>query len=447
MNTVQKLAVAYLACVAMLALGFAVGEYKIFPYHYIVQLRDFVTWEPPAATSETSTQKKLLSQLGFADALFVYDSKIPVAITELARPLVLPDAGTARENPQVYIRPGQQAGYRAVFGAMDFEQSFWGGVLIGPAGDVVHSWKLSTEHLPQNTKPDRAKNMYGLALLPDGSVIYVMGEEGGGIVRVDACGSIVWNLEGLYHHTVSMTADNAFFWTWEGVHTATFPRLQKVDATTGAVVQSIDMKDVMLENDSVHLFDIRQNALTLKYVYDASHANDIDELSVSQASQFPAFSAGDLLLSYRNLNLVFVLDPQTLQIKWWRVGAANRQHDPDWENGAITTFSNNMSGAREGHSDIVRIDPDTLQHEIIVDGSEYSMFSIINARQNLTGYGTRMITSSTQGWVLELDDSGELVFTFINTYNAERRTTLHLSEAYRLEPGFFSHQFWEECKP
>jgi hypothetical protein len=446
MNIIQKLAVTYLLCMAMLALGFAVGEYKIFPYQYIVQLRDFIAWKP-AAAKDIPTRKKLLSQLGFADALFVYNSGIPSAIRDKTHELNLPGASSSREDPELYIEPGQQAGYRAVFGAMDFDDSFWGGILIGPESKVVHTWSLSTEHLPLNTKPDQGKNMYGLALLPDGSVIYTMGEDGGGIVKVDACGEILWNLEGLFHHTVSMSEDNEYFWTWEGLHTLTHPKMLKVNTNSGEVIKTIDMKDVMLKNDSIHIFDIRQNALTQKDIYDVSHANNIDELSVTQAPEFPGFTPGDLLLSYRNMNLIFVIDPQSLEIKWWRIGAANRQHDANWEQGTITAFSNNMSGARKGFSDIVKIDPNTMQHEIILDGKEHSIFSIINARQNLTDFNTRMIASSTQGWALEFDDNDELVFTYINTYNAKRETALHLSKAYRLKPDFFENRFWEECNP
>ena len=445
MNTVQKVAVAYLLGMGLLVLGFAVAEYKIFPYQYIAQLRDFIQWKPEAV-KDVPTRKKLLSQLGFADALFVYNAGIPSAIRNETHALSLPDANSTREDPSIYVAPGHE-GYRAVFGAMDFNDAFWGGILIGPNSEVVHTWKLSTEHLPMNTKPDQGKNMYGLALLPDGSVIYTMGEDGGGIVRVDACGNIVWNLEGLYHHTVSMSEHNDYFWTWEGVHTVKHPKVLKVDTDSGEILKTIDMEEVMLENDAIHLFDIRQNARNQKDIFDVSHANDIDELTVAQAPDFPAFKPGDLLMSYRNLNLIFVIDPESLQIKWWRVGAANRQHDADWENGSITSYSNNMSGVRKGHSDIVRIDPDSLQHEVIVDGKDYSMFSIINARQNLTSFNTRMITNSTQGWALELDDAGELVFTYINTYNAKRKTSLHLSEAYRLRRGFFTGRFWEQCKP
>jgi len=206
------------------------------------------------------------------------------------------------------------------------------------------------------------------------------------------------------------------------------------------------MRDVFLKNEFIHIWDFRNKVETLADQLEVSHGNDIDELQVSQAHEFPGFKAGDLLLSYRNLNLIFVIDQETLDVKWWRIGATDRQHDPDWEKGAITAFSNNTVGARKGHSDIVRIDVDTMQHTTLVDGEKYSMFSFINARQNLTAFDTRIMTSSTQGWILEVDDNDKLVFSFLNTYDSELGSSLHLSEAFRVKPSYFTRKFWESCE-
>ncbi len=48
------------------------------------------------------------------------------------------------------------------------------------------------------------------------------------------------------------------------------------------------------------------------------HANDAEPLPKEYADAFPQFDAGDLLISFRNINLVFVASPTTGEIKWCR---------------------------------------------------------------------------------------------------------------------------------
>ena len=57
--------------------------------------------------------------------------------------------------------------------------------------------------------------MYGVAILPDGSIIFNMQESSGGLVRVGYCGDRIWSLDGVFHHAVSLT-DQGTFWTFEG---------------------------------------------------------------------------------------------------------------------------------------------------------------------------------------------------------------------------------------
>ena len=242
MNLVQKLAIAYILGAALLAFGFAVGKYEVFPYSYIQKIEEYIAWNPDA--KKTTLQEKLKNELGVAPIIFTYPSTIPTATVDQSSELPVPQLHERRENPKIYVAPEHQSGYRAIFGAIDFDDTFWGGILLDPESKVVHTWKLSTDHLPKSTRPDLLKNMYGLALLPDGSVIYTMGEDGGGIVKVDACGEVLWNLEGLFHHTISMSENNEYFWSWEGVHTATYPKLIKASSKTGEIVETIDMKDV-----------------------------------------------------------------------------------------------------------------------------------------------------------------------------------------------------------
>ena len=57
MNLVQKIAIAYILGAVLLAFGFAVGKYKIFPYSYIQQIEEYIAWNPDA--KKTTLQEKL----------------------------------------------------------------------------------------------------------------------------------------------------------------------------------------------------------------------------------------------------------------------------------------------------------------------------------------------------------------------------------------------------
>ena len=201
------------------------------------------------------------------------------------------------------------------------------------------------------------------------------------------------------------------------------------------------MANVREKNPFVHIFDLQSD----KKADDVSHGNDIDPLSPKLAASFDAFDVGDLLLSYRTQNLVFVIDPDTLDVKWWRIGAWGRQHDADWEpDGSISVFGNNVGSSRE-FSDIVSIDPETFVHRTILDGEKYGFYSSTNGEQQRSPYGTRMIASTTQGWAFEVDKNNQLVFSFINLYDETSETSLNVSKAVRLNENYFDNEFWKTC--
>ena len=151
------------------------------------------------------------------------------------------------------------------------------------------------------------------------------------------------------------------------------------------------------------------------------------------------------MISYATTNLLFVLDPQSLKVKWWRVGISDYQHDPDWEaDGTISIYSNNIRSGK--YSDIVSIDPTNYQHEVIHRGSTVDFLGGINGRQQLTPYGTRFITSSQQGWAYEVDTDNSIVFSFVNNVSKEHRHAMHLAEAWRFSEDYFTSPFWQSCQ-
>jgi hypothetical protein len=98
-------------------------------------------------------------------------------------------------------------------------------------------------------------------------------------------------------------------------------------------------------------------------------------------------------------------------------------------------------------SDIVSIDPKTMRSEVIHQGRTLGFFSKANGRHQFTGFNTRMISSAHQGWAYEIDEAGEIVFSFVNNMNKEHRKAMHLAEAWRFSEDYFETPFWENCAP
>jgi len=426
---ITRVAVIYFTSLIFFVWGIAAARYEIFPWNQIYTVYKFVRGD---VTETTSLSQKLLNDLDIVPERFMRN----YAPTKAARLSVLKMDGirARRNSPRLWISPTARSSYRLIVGALDFEKAFWGGILLDPSGKVMRRWYMNAEIPTLSNEADILKNLYGVAFFTDGSAAFTMQENSGGIVKIDACSEVTWTKKGLFHHVISPTEDALQFWTFGGKQYDLHPKLLLVDAFSGKTVKEIDMADVEKTNPDIFIFDLHRKI----NVKNPTHPNDIEPLPSAMAGAYPKFSAGDLLISYHTTNLIFVIDPETLKIKWWYVGAGDRQHDPDWQSDAsISIFSNNWRANQRGveqYSSIVSIDPQTHSHETIVDGGRYDFYSKINGRHQFTKYGSVIVTSSTQGRVFEVDlASGEVIFEFVNSYDWEDGRTLHLSETFVIE--------------
>lgn len=427
MKLFQKIAIGYALFVVAISLGMMIARYKWFPYGNIEAVINFVKGYEG---DETSILEKLMSDSGGLPHRFIvpYSASDKAGMTEVQ----VPGLKARRAQPLMRLTQDAPRGLRVVFGAFDFEETMWGALLIDPDGKVIHTWRLSTDELPLSTESNFRKNMYGVDILRDGSIIFLMHEEGGGIVKVDYCGRTQWTIDGKFHHAMTLTGDGNF-WTFEGMQTDFDHVLALFNAATGKLIRRIDMKDVRAANPDTHIFALGPG----KNIPDAVHGNDIEPLPKRLAADFPQFAPGDLLISYKMINLLFILDPDTLKIKWWRIGPWDRQHDGDWNKGGyISVFSNNQ---REDikYSNIVTINPRTFESNIPLKGAAYNFYSPYNGMHEVTSAGTLLVTSSRQGRVFEVNREGDVVFDFVNSFAANKDQALHVSNARFLGQNFF----------
>ncbi|MEM6943894.1 MAG: arylsulfotransferase family protein, partial [Pseudomonadota bacterium] len=331
-----------------------------------------------------------------------------------------------------------ERGWRAMSGAFEIAGGVGNAiVLISPDNEIVHVWPLDEPDVA-DARPPQEKLLHGMELLPDGSVIFVF-DGGRSIQRYDACGERLWAGLGTYHHSVAFDATDNTVWTIANVSD-----LAEISVDTGEQLRLISLRTVMERNPENDILGLRvlhedfsrSNRRNTRgaWMTETFHLNDLDPLPDALTDQFPEFEQGDLLVSARSTNLVFVLDPDTLEIKWWTIGETQRQHDPDWlENGEILIYDNRMS---RDFSEIISIDPATDAVSKLIDGSDFEFYSRIRGKSQRTPNAI-VLSSPQQGRAFEVDDEGTVVLEIMNPRTGRDDRNLIITELRWLPEDFF----------
>lgn len=334
--------------------------------------------------------------------------------------------------------------------------------LIRRDGSVVASWRISAKEL----FPDRSfcRNPpqtdwnaipHGTVAWPDGSI--ALSFESCGMVRLDRCGKVLWNTAPLVTHHSPTLDENGDIVISGGKYFAGTPGESRWPFKNGYWEDLVyrfgkDGKktferpatQLFLDNDMGWLMTATGTFSTL--VSGEFHLNEVEELSSAMAPAFPMFKTGDLMLSLRNRNLIVVTDPEVKTVKWWRIGPWIRQHDPDFEpDGTITVFDNHsdetLDGSRQGGSRIVQVNPATNETRILYGGTEKQHFySPERGTHQMQSDGSVLITEAQGGRVFEVDPKGNIVWEFVNRYDATRVMWMHDAEIY--PAGFFKVPDW-----
>jgi hypothetical protein len=180
---------------------------------------------------------------------------------------------------------------------------------------------------------------------------------------------------------------------------------------------------------------------------DPLHTNTVDVITEEAAANFAFGEAGQVLLSFRELGAIGVLDPQTKRLRWAARGYWLGQHDPDiLPNGNILLFDNYGYFERpEGRSRVVEFDPQTMAIVWQYAGTAEGPFeSLIRASQERLANGNTLITESSGGRILEVTPAGEIVWQFINPVRggeANDRLPI-ICWAQRLDPSDLDTALW-----
>lgn len=305
------------------------------------------------------------------------------------------------------------SGWRILIGAFVINGKVQNSALaLSPDLEITKIWALNEGAF---APPTHRKFIHGFDIMSDGSVIFSF-DGGVSLQRVDYCGFLVWGIGGDYHHSVMLDERE------ETVTTLRGNEIVQLSTASGKILRHFSMDDIIAANPTLDILEIRKadyndvggnsRNTSENWLDDPFHLNDAEPLPANLANRFDGFVAGDVLVSARSLNLIFVVDPETLEVKWWRVGAVRRQHDPDWSpSGEITVYDNRMS---RDYSRIVSIAPKSYRTTVLFDGRENDFYSRIRGKHQFTEAGNLIVTSSQQGRIFEVDPNGKVILEIFN---------------------------------
>ena len=357
--------------------------------------------------------------------------------------VVAPPGNASRERIVMHDKEAMMPGYRAILG-WDYQRNRHAVWLLDEQGKEVHQWVFRYSTLVKD-QDDTGKfhaagdeKTHALVVLDDGSIVINL--EDRLLSRIDVCSKPVWVKPGAYHHSLEWSGDG-MLWTWRGEtsYADHYQFMQKLDPWTGDTVEEFSLIDDFVKQspDRMKIFRLTQD-FSFQHAGDAGmldifHVNDVEALGADKAEMYPEFSAGDLLVSLRNIDLVAVLDPARRKIKWWMHGPWFHQHDPDFgADGRISVFNNNVL---QRQSNIVYVDPKNNNVSIPALTEQAVFYTEEMGKHERLPNGNILITVPGEGRILEVTSDGELAFEFNNVIN--NRANGYVANARWLPADFF----------
>jgi hypothetical protein len=275
--------------------------------------------------------------------------------------------------------------------------------LINMRGTVVHRWELPFRrvwpHLPhvQHPLPDEQVHWFHCYLYDNGDLLAIYHADGDtpygyGLVKLDKDSRLLWAYANNVHHDVDVDEDGVIYTLTQQIVTEPPPGLECLGAPyltdslvvlspEGRELQTIPLVEAFAQSPYALILTSGRrtvspigygpmvlpaanasmpSALTLTNTdpkNDLLHTNSVKVLKVTQATAFPLFRAGQVLLSLRNLSTIAVLDRQTRSIAWAAQGVWQAQHDAEFLNNGDLLLYDNL-GARQ-QTRILEYDPRT----------------------------------------------------------------------------------------
>ncbi|MCD6510407.1 MAG: aryl-sulfate sulfotransferase [Thermoprotei archaeon] len=302
--------------------------------------------------------------------------------------------------------------------------------LIDMNGNIVHEWTAKTA-------------VQLLELLPNGNLYYTTRDRSdinyAGLREIDPKSNVVWSFHCRIDHDfhvmdnghlmihciidkmapeigpelkrcpyiIEITREKELIWEWFGDE-----HIKELEELCGI---KFPLKASQFKGYPEHM---KRHLL-----FDWAHNNTCEVLPDNPSGRKDSrFKAGNILFSYRSLDVIGVIDRETGEIVWaWGPGILDGQHQPTMlPNGNILIFDN---GTRRGWSRVIEVNP--LEEEIVWEYTatpKESFFSPYISGAQLLPNGNIFICEGGPCRLFEITRDGEIVWEYHSPYKGTKGT-------------------------
>ncbi len=342
------------------------------------------------------------------------------------------DRGVVASSPDAY------QGY-TVYVSRDYPGAF----IVDMEGRLLHQWTdKSKAHLDSFC-------WTRVIAEPDGSVIGISAYPGR-LRKLDADSNMVWEYGGPEfrpHHDVRVGPDGRIYVLMRRPNV--LPWLREDPVLEGFVcvleqgedgvreVERISIPEAFRDSDYAYML----TADWFQTDSDPWHTNSLCVLDGRVDD--PAFKAGNILLSIRNMDCLAVLDPVIRSIVWVDRGRWQRQHEAlVSSSGKLLVFDNRML---DGQSRVVEYDvvKDKVAWTYTADG----FFTRGTGAQQELPNGDILVTESERGRIFEVTRDGRIVWDYLNPRTvSHERLIARIPRAFRVPYDYFTGSFGERLR-
>jgi hypothetical protein len=313
--------------------------------------------------------------------------------------------------------------------------------LVNMAGELVHRWELSyhdmwdADSTVQNLVPEQFIYVRNARLYPNGDILlsfsaWTTTPFGYGISKNDRDSKVLWKNFQPIHHSFDEAEDGTIYALDHHVINEPPAWLQDLPGPylddgiailtpDGEFIKRLSLLEALKNSVYRPVIPVLAFANATQGLGDLLHANDVEVLTTELAPLYPFAQAGDLLVSLREISAIAIVSVEQEAVTWLARGNWHAQHDPDFlANGNILLFNNidlqlNESGERV--SSVIEFNPQTQAVEWSFSGTQSEpLYTSARGSQQRLPNGNTLITESQGGRIIEVTNTGEVVWEYYN---------------------------------